>query len=593
MLSHCASLLSSQLRHVRALHIFARRTYTADYADVEVATGSSVAALKKAILYELKMDTAPDCVRLLLERMGGSPVPLDSREKLAAQSVQDGCSVIVEELLARRPTLALAAPLASFPNVLACAPDSAHSPQALQLLSSPASAPLQLTRALSQLLQEHQQRHPSAKGLPLPLFETQAHLELLSTLVHHCSQLAAGAYVGINGSSCRTLVGARGIGKSALLRAFARVAASAFPSVITLYVSGAGLLDPSSSFHAAGLPSLLEAAAAERGVVLRGGHASSNGGLDDALSAHGLRLLLLVDEVDELYRVPSEQRSARAHIMQTLGRLGSMGDSTTGLYSVLLCGSSSSTHALVCGGQPGLEAWFPLLWPGGGVPDLNSSKFPLTVVPSSQCTAVRGVAGMLAALCRVPGGELPVHLLPLARLFAFFVGATPRAVLRAARSCSEEGLCSATPAPSPRLSARAATLYHALLAALLAHNGALRALVRCKSDGTVNLVGLMDGTAPWEDMQVPLQWAEVEAVWGRCAGAAGSDAALLRLHVRELTEHQLLHQRGSCMGHETLWPVTAAQVAGSEQERLGWAKEAARRLAPLTERMSAAGSFLS
>jgi hypothetical protein len=294
--------------------------------------------------------------------------------------------------------------LEAFPNVLAPAPDGAHSPQLLQLLSSPGTGAQERVSALSALLLQRQQRHPSAEPLPLPLFETQAHQALLGTLVSHASRLASGSFTGVNGGPCRTLVGARGIGKTAILRAFAHVAASAFPSVVTLYVSCAGLRDTDSSFREAGLPGLIEAAAAARGTAAPLGA----GGVGAALRARGLRLLLLLDEVDELYTVSAAEPALCARVLETLGRLGSLGDGFSGQFGVLLCGSSSSTYSLVCGGAPGLGEWFPLL--KQGAPDLNSDKYSCLVVPSSPCTAVGEVALMLAALSRAPGGELPARL---------------------------------------------------------------------------------------------------------------------------------------------------------------------------------------
>ena len=57
---------------------------------------ASVAALQKAIIVNLKLDMAPNCVRLLREVEGGAPVLLDSRKKLADQGVFEGSKVVVE-----------------------------------------------------------------------------------------------------------------------------------------------------------------------------------------------------------------------------------------------------------------------------------------------------------------------------------------------------------------------------------------------------------------------------------------------------------------------------------------------------------------
>jgi hypothetical protein len=95
------------------LHVFARRR-NADHADVEVGDGASVAVLKDAVIAKLKLDAAPDHVRLLREvEGGGAPVLLVSRRKLAEQSVLEGSCVLVEvmEPAAASSAAALPAPL--------------------------------------------------------------------------------------------------------------------------------------------------------------------------------------------------------------------------------------------------------------------------------------------------------------------------------------------------------------------------------------------------------------------------------------------------------------------------------------------------
>ena len=57
--------------------------------------GAPGAALADAVVAKLKLDVAPDRVRLLREVEGGAPVPLDSCEKLAAQGVGEGSKVLV------------------------------------------------------------------------------------------------------------------------------------------------------------------------------------------------------------------------------------------------------------------------------------------------------------------------------------------------------------------------------------------------------------------------------------------------------------------------------------------------------------------
>ena len=91
--------------HVRrCLHVFARTPGT-DHADVEVAGGASVAALKDAVIAKLRLAAPPHLVRLLLEADGAGqlPVPLDSCRALALQGVAEGCRVVAEAVVAAAP----------------------------------------------------------------------------------------------------------------------------------------------------------------------------------------------------------------------------------------------------------------------------------------------------------------------------------------------------------------------------------------------------------------------------------------------------------------------------------------------------------
>ena len=64
------------------LIFFAKRAAGRDYAEVEVAAGATVGALKRAIMVELRLDAPPDAVTLALAA-GGSP-PLDATLALDA-----------------------------------------------------------------------------------------------------------------------------------------------------------------------------------------------------------------------------------------------------------------------------------------------------------------------------------------------------------------------------------------------------------------------------------------------------------------------------------------------------------------------------
>jgi hypothetical protein len=275
----------------------------------------------------------------------------------------------------------------------------------------------------------------------LPLFDTVAHASLLDTLTGHSRALSAGAFVGRNGVACRTLVGPRGIGKTVVLRAFCAVAASAFPGVVPLYVTCEGLARPTNSFHAAHLDDLLVAAAAARGVDVG---ARRGAALGEALEAARQRVLVVVDEVDELYRVDAAQ-PRRERVLETLGVLGALGGGMSGHYGVLLCGSSASTQSLIRADVAHLRDAFALA--RDGVPDLNGSKFRRCVVKTASSAASDEVAAILAAVARLP--RLPAADAARSRLLTFLL-APRRARSSPRRRCPTTSFASSPKFPSSR-----------------------------------------------------------------------------------------------------------------------------------------------
>jgi hypothetical protein len=585
--------------------------------------------LKDAVCAKLKLDAPPDCVRLLREarRGGGAPVPLDGTQPLARQRVTGGSRILVDIMAA--PSLPppqppqLLALLEAFPGALVPAPDAALDPALLASLAAPWTPPAQRLSALNALLLA--QRCSARSGRPrhaLPLFSTQAHSELLEALAAHAGALAAGGFVDSNGSACRTLVGARGTGKTAMLRAFAAVAPSAFPGLTALYLSCQGMEDSQSPLHALPLGAWLSATAQARGAGPPHVHP------DAALAASGQRVLVLLDEVDDLYRLSAAYPVAVASARATLGRLSILGSGTSGLYGVLLCGSSASTHCLVSGDASSLGHKFPLA--AAGVPNLNCTKFTRLLLQSAHCGASSEVAGMLAALAGQRG--VGAELLPQARLLTFFCGTTPRAIVAAAlaqrvhgSSSSSSGssgsgsdgggsatqqrvpsltaaqLAAAIPAASlpagpSSLPGAAPMLLLELLAQLRAANGPLRSLIGC-ADGSANLVELMSPGSQWEACIVPLQWEQVASAWAKCAGAlglghCGGDPGVLRRLVDDIADAQVLQVRCSEeSGAVEVWPATAAQVVAAGPVPRAWLREAAGRLRPVAGLLSDAASI--
>lgn len=379
-----------------------------------------------------------------------------------------------------------------------------------------------------------------------------AHAALLRALVNQARSLQAGLFKGNNGTACRTLVGARRTGKTTIMRAFAIVAPSAFPGLLPVYLSGLGLMLPQHAVRSAHLPDLLAAAAAARGLAFNG----------TSLLPVGKRLLLLMDEFDNLYRVPVTEAALTHNVLVSLWALNLLGDHAGGSSSVLLCGSSSSTCRLVQGGSRALDRRFPLAL--SGIPDLNSEKYFRLRIPSSPCVASHEVRAMMAAHS---GTGVRTHA-AAARLLTFYLGATPRAVTRAlspggVSELTGALLAAASPAvPSEDSFEHPGTLhlYAALLSRLAGINAELRALMR-KRDGSADFTAIMDPNCHWESVVTPLEWREVEVVYeGAARGAAPPFPPLMQM-MDELTDNHLLqlhHPLGG--GAAQVWPANAAQV---------------------------------
>lgn len=287
----------------------------------------------------------------------------------------------------------------------------------------------------------------------------------------------------------------------------------------------------------------------------------------------GRGLLLLVDEFDDLYRVPASAPALVQNVLATLGMLSALGDRTDGYCSVLLCGSSSSTYDLVQGRSARLGRNFPLA--AGGIPDLNNTRFDRLRLPAPLCNAAPEVEAMVAAMAGRSGGVLgDARLTSAARLLTFFLGASPRAVTRiavpqAVKELTGRLLASASPAIPPDSHFEhpcTGAFLRALLLRLGEENKELRALTR-KFDGSANFLAIMDPACPWEQAVAPLTWQQVEAAFQEAAVAASAPAhhALLMSMLDEITDKHLLrvHYPGFQEAAVQVWPATAAQaVAG-------------------------------
>lgn len=329
------------------------RDPTDDPTKVVVQKGADTSDLKEAVAVKLQLTCPMHRVSLDWEDVSGQRKHLSgSGGDLFHQGVRPGDSIIVRVLEPPSP------PLSSHFNVIAQGPMAALDAGQLGTLVDPHTQPSQRIAAFSLLLEALSPQVPHLRH-NLPLFDTEAHATLLSLLVDHAHCLCAGVYEGVIDAGCSTLVGAGGIGetgKTAVLRAFSTLAASAFPTLIPLYISGLGLTRPGHALHTAHLQALIARALRERGVAVGGAGGAQDGGggqggNDDAiaaLTASNMNLLLIMDEFDELFKAPAIMPELVRNVLASLGELSYLGDQRSGRIGVMLCGSSlSPTFRLV------------------------------------------------------------------------------------------------------------------------------------------------------------------------------------------------------------------------------------------------------
>lgn len=292
------------------------------------------------------------------------------------------------------PLARLFADLRHYSNVLAPGPldwKAVLSEADVKLLANSSAAAGERIKALSNLTTQCMggDMHYSelVTRVALPLFATRPREQLLCMLAGHATGLQEGYFKGTNGPSSYCVVGPRGIGKTNLACAFTAVCGAAYPSVIPLYVSGKGYNMRSSSFAEVGLEELIRAAAAQHGVVVQ--HLVD---LTKALQHAGKQMLIIVDEVEQLYRVTADDRVRLNTISETLGMLDFLGNTTSGIFGTLVCGSAAATPMLIYGkGADVLGDTYPLL--RDGVPDLNCTKYMTHVIAAVDGKGLAQVEG--------------------------------------------------------------------------------------------------------------------------------------------------------------------------------------------------------
>ncbi len=306
---------------------------------------------------------------------------------------------------------------------------------------------------------------------PLVLYPTEAHVKLMEFLLQHLEGLSLG--YPTNGVHARTLVGAKGTGKSTLLRHFVEVVEALHPEVVAAYVT----CTDSGTEHL-----LLPVARHLVHLNIIDSHSSVDAAVDgsklhdlimQSLYEKGKKLLLVVDEMDQLYRCIPQDAATFIPARRSLSSLASLGDRGGSVCAVLLCGSSAVLPLLITANGSrdlGIVSEYPTV---RGAPNFNGQKCSVFRLPGglpSSLDTARVVCSSSSSLGDGSGsGACDDRKAPLA---LFIAGSTTRLLQRAQESYSLKVIDQAddTSTSTPTLSGRSKALYEAIMADLRVTN---------------------------------------------------------------------------------------------------------------------------
>ncbi len=193
-------------------------------------------------------------------------------------------------------------------------------------------------------------------------YKTKTKSNIIGIILSRVNGLLKNRYYYTRGENSTLLVGTKGIGKSTTLISTCIALTFITDKVIPVYVQYVDEckeLTPSN---------LISKALIHRGIIIN--EINSITKLTQKLQENNIRILVVVDELDQLYQTKSREA------LTTLSDLAYMGSDASGRYCVIGCGSSAALPLLITKSAvhiPSLRDEYPLVIHS---PNLNSSKFP-------------------------------------------------------------------------------------------------------------------------------------------------------------------------------------------------------------------------
>lgn len=336
------------------------------------------------------------------------------------------------------------------------------------------------------------------------IYSTKAHAGMYNILLAQAINLQNGNYVNRQGESSSTMVGAKGIGKTTSLKTFAHICRDIVPGIYVMYVSFSNIMSNEWLTSKSIVLIIIELFKdMEVDIEVPENSRSSCEALVRYMKMSGIKLMLLVDELDQLYKVKEQV------CLATLHDLSYFGNQPTGTMSTIVCGSSSMMEFLItANANANLRMEFPLL--DMGAPNLNETKFLTKRVYSNAPTDLSAVATLTEF-------ELNDKTVPWFRLIAFAACVSSRAVGRMLNDSSivDDILSSLSPhaalSGSNTLSnSDLSHLRQKIIAKVFKKNKSMFNSLLNSSDIVVKIA-----TINWEDQFVPLKYDEVKSLWNK------------------------------------------------------------------------------
>lgn len=197
-----------------------------------------------------------------------------------------------------------------------------------------------------------------------PQYDTSPKIDIMSMITTKVISLLNGDYEYSRGENSTLLLGAKGIGKTTTLLSISITLSLLSEKLVPIYIQYV-----SDEYRVKTPSCLISEALKSRGLIDQTIERIDE--ITQILIKHDLRVLLIVDELDQLYQTESTKDCA----LETLSQLAHLGSDASGRYCIIGCGSSSALPLLITKHAvhiPSLVLEYPLVEKS---PNLNGSKF--------------------------------------------------------------------------------------------------------------------------------------------------------------------------------------------------------------------------